>query len=271
MAKDARKTFFRDKKRPFHGKSIREQREAPDRDDGLQVLYGYHSVIEALLNSRRKPERLIVTENALLRIHEALAAQGKALGLEPILVEPEAISRQLTPDAVHQGMMLLAKPIESLPFNEVINCRLLLALDQITDPHNVGAILRSAAAFGVEAILTTERHSAHVTGVLAKSASGALEHVPFCVVKNLGVALEDLKKAGTTLVGLDSEAEHDMAASRFPRPLCLVLGAEGKGLRQRTRDLVDQMVRLDMPGAIKSLNVSNAAAIALYAVTTQTR
>jgi 23S rRNA (guanosine2251-2'-O)-methyltransferase len=271
MPYDARRPPFRQKKGSFRGKSMREQRETPDRDDGLQVLYGYHSVIEALANPRRKPEKLIVTENALLRIREALDERGSALTIEPIMVEPEAISRQLTADAVHQGMMLLAAPLQSLDLDEILMCRLTLALDQITDPHNVGAILRTAAAFGVEAIVTTERHSAHVTGVLAKSASGALEHVPFCIVRNLSHALEALKSVGTTLVGLDSEAEGNMAEARFQQPLCLVLGAEGKGLRQKTRELVDHMVRLDMPGAIKSLNVSNAAAIALYAVTTQKR
>ena len=140
----------------------------------------------------------------------------------------------------------------------------MLVFDQITDPHNVGAILRSAAAFAVKAVVTTARHSPEATGVLAKSASGALEMVPMVTVQNLARALNELNDLGFLTVGLDSEGSADLAAVELRQPLALVLGAEGKGLRQLTRDTCSAVARLDMPGEIKSLNVSNAAVLALY-------
>jgi len=142
-----------------------------------------------------------------------------------------------------------------------------LVLDQITDPHNVGAILRTAAAFAVAGVVTTARHSPETTGVLAKSASGALEFVPIVVVQNLARAVAALKERGFFILGLDSEGPVDLAKVELSAPLALVLGAEGKGLRQGTRAACDQLAHLDLPGAIKSLNVSNAAALALYVTT----
>jgi 23S rRNA (guanosine2251-2'-O)-methyltransferase len=246
--------------RPFSREDREAKRLSPDRDDGLQVLYGLHSVAEALRNPRRRIERLIATENGAAR----LAADGP-LPVEPVIVRPDDIGRQLPADAVHQGVLLLAAPLDPIELDDIGDDALVLALDQVTDPHNVGAILRSAAAFAVDAILTTERHSAAMTGALTKAASGAMEHVPFVFAKNLGTSLEQLKDRGFLLVGLDSDAPADLSDTPLKRPLCLVLGAEGKGLRQRTRELVNVMARLEMPGAIRSLNVSNAAAVALYA------
>jgi 23S rRNA (guanosine2251-2'-O)-methyltransferase len=142
-------------------------------------------------------------------------------------------------------------------------------LDQITDPHNVGAIFRSAAAFGATAIVTTQRHSPDATGVLAKAASGALEWVPLINVQNLARGLAALKARGFLVIGLDSSGESDLATLALREPLALVLGAEGKGLRQLTKDTCDHVARIDLPGEIKSLNVSNAAALALYVANRQ--
>ena len=175
-------------------------------------------------------------------------------------------------DAVHQGIVLEAEPLDSMSLEDLAETKLLLALDQTTDPHNVGAILRSAAAFAVDAVIVPRRHSAAETATLAKSASGALDIVPLVSVRNLSETLEELGKAGVVRIGLDSEGDEPIedaleADGVAGRPLLIALGSEGKGLRPRTRATCDRLVRLDMPGEIKSLNVSNAAALALYAAT----
>lgn len=238
----------------------------PDHLEGRSVLYGWHPVAEALRNPGRHHLRLLATENGARRLTEELGG----LPLAPEIVRADEISRLLEPDAVHQGFYLESEPLEGPSLETLSDGALVLALDQITDPHNVGAIVRTAAAFGVEAIVTTARHSPAVTGVLAKAASGGLEHVPFLVVRNLAEALIALGDRGFRRVGLDSEGGTILAEVPATRPTILVLGAEGKGLRQRTRECCDVVARLDMPGAIKSLNVSNAAAIALYALSGRT-
>jgi 23S rRNA (guanosine2251-2'-O)-methyltransferase len=226
-------------------------------------LYGWHTVTAALANPARRIRRLWATENAVRR----LIADGVTLPLDPQIVRPDAIAKRLGPDAVHQGLLAEADPLPSPALDDVPASGIVLALDQITDPHNVGAILRSAAAFSVAAVVTTARHSPDATGVLAKSASGALEHVPIVTVQNLARALAALKARGFRLVGLDSSGEVELASVALAVPLALVLGAEGKGLRQLSREMCDVTARLTLPGAIKSLNVSNAAALALYIVT----
>ena len=223
------------------------------------VLYGWHTVTAAFKNPARRIRKLYVTANALRRL-----AEEKITPPVPAeVVRPEALAQRLTPDAVHQGLLAEADPLPA-PAIEDLPKGIVLVLDQITDPHNVGAILRTAAAFGVVAIVTTARHSPDATGVLAKSASGALELTPIVIVQNLARALAALKERGFLVVGLDSGAADDLAAIALTRPLALVLGAEGKGLRQLTGATCDRLARLDLPGAIKSLNVSNAAALALY-------
>ena len=238
-------------------------RTAGRHEDGTAVLYGWHPVVEALRNQARRIRRLLATENAAHRLTEELGA----LRIEPTIVRPDEINRLLELDAVHQGLYLEADPLPSPMIDTLGSEALVLVLDQITDPHNVGAIVRTAAAFQVDAIVTTARHSPAATGVLAKAASGGLEHVPFLTVRNLAEALIALGERGFQRIGLDSTGEAPLETIAVRRPLALVLGSEGKGLRQRTRDCCDVIGRLDIPGAIKSLNVSNAAAIALFAIT----
>jgi 23S rRNA (guanosine2251-2'-O)-methyltransferase len=224
------------------------------------VLYGWHSVKAALENPNRRIRKIVVTENALRRLRES----GTDLPVEPEVVRPEEFLAYVPIDAVHQGVLAEADPLPAASIEDLSAEDIVLVLDQITDPHNVGAILRSAAAFAVAALVTTSRHSPEATGVLAKSASGALEHVPIVVIPNLARGLEALKRRGFLIVGLDSESELDLSAAPLRFPLALVLGAEGKGLRQLTRATCDALAKLALPGRIKSLNVSNAAAIALH-------
>ena len=187
-------------------------------------------------------------------------AVGFAVFLVASLADADEVVIDLETTGLHEQAW------EGGRMNSGVGARVVLALDQVTDPHNVGAILRSATAFAVDAVLTTTRHSAAESGVLAKSASGALDVVPVTSVRNLGDTLEEMKAAGFTVVGLDSEAPEPLDEVRLSAPVCLVLGAEGKGLRQRTRELCDVLARIDMPGEIKSLNVSNAAVLSLYLV-----
>src|SRR5271170_5996739 len=245
----------RDHNRPHWNRpSARRERDAPS------ILYGWHTVTAALANPARRIRKLWATENAVRR----LADEGIAPPVDPELVRPDAIAARLSPDAVHQGLLAEADPLAAPELDELAAAGIVLVLDQITDPHNVGAILRTAAAFAVAAIVTTARHSPEATGVLAKSASGALELVPIVTVQNLARAIGEMKEQGFLVVGLDSDAPDDLSGMDFAAPLALVLGAEGKGLRQGTRAVCDRLATLDLPGAIKSLNVSNAAALALY-------
>ena len=262
----------RDRKPKFgrpRGKGAHPSREAGRRPpwrggeaatDGPVILYGWHTVAAALANPQRRIRKLLVTENAARR----LAEDHIDTRVTPEIVRPNQIDQRLGPDAVHQGLLAEADPLPSPSIDTLAQQGIVLVLDQITDPHNVGAILRSAAAFAVKAIVTTARHSPEATGVLAKSASGALELVPMVSVQNLARALTEINERGFMTVGLDSQGSENLDAVALRQPLALVLGAEGKGLRQLTRETCEVVARLDMPGEIKSLNVSNAAVLALY-------
>src|ERR1700736_3006170 len=228
--------------------------------DGPVILYGWHTVAAALANPQRRIRKLLLTENAARR----LADDNIDTRVTPEIVRPSLIDQRLGPDAVHQGLLAEADPLPSPDIETLAQDGIVLVLDQITDPHNVGAIMRSAAAFAVKAVVTTARHSPEATGVLAKSASGALELVPMVTVQNLARALTEMNDQGFMTVGLDSQGSENLGAAPLRQPLALVLGAEGKGLRQLTRETCSAVARLDMPGEIKSLNVSNAAVLALY-------
>ena len=230
--------------------------------DGLVRLYGLHTVRAALDNPRREIRKMLVTRNAAERLEIADLA---SLPFKAELVEPKDIDRITGTDAVHQGVLIEAEPLKPKRLDALGDTTLVLVLDQVTDPHNVGAILRSAVAFGAGALITTARHSPQESGVLAKAASGALEHIDQIEVKNLADALGQLHEAGFQTIGLDSDGPAELETSFAGDRIALVLGAEGKGLRQKTRETVTTLARLDMPGAIRSLNVSNAAAVSLYA------
>lgn len=225
-------------------------------------LYGLHTVRAAIDNPERKLIKLSVTQNALVRLD---IGPVDSLSFPVEIVTPQELDKQLGPDAIHQGAMLETRPLPVRRLEALKDSPLLLVLDQVTDPHNVGAIMRTAVAFGAGAVITTMRHSPTESGVLAKSASGALEMIPYIQITNLSDALGELHKLGFFTVGLDSEGPAPLEDTLTGEKVALVLGSEGKGLRQKTRETVNALARLDMPGEIKSLNVSNAAAIALYA------
>ncbi len=237
-------------------------------------LFGHHAVGAALANPDRRIQRLVQLSGG--PDHDGaetnILAQAHPNHLLPPLepIDRNALERLLPPDAVHQGIAARVAPLPETDLYEICDLATgleqatVMILDQVTDPHNVGAILRSAAAFGALAVILTERHAAPESGTLAKSASGALEHVPLVRVGNLARAMEQLKEAGFWLAGLAAEGKTTLAAAKLSGKVGLVMGAEGPGLRRLTRDHCDLLVRLPTGGPIGHLNVSNAAAVALY-------
>jgi 23S rRNA (guanosine2251-2'-O)-methyltransferase len=230
-------------------------------------LFGLHAVRDALVNPKREKLRLIVTLNAHNKLAEAIAEAG----IEPEIVDPRSFKAPLDPGSVHQGAAMEVKPLEWGRLADVaIGAEVprVILLDRVTDPHNVGAILRSAEVLGASAVIGTRHHSAPETGALAKTASGALERQPYLRVRNLADAITELQGMGYLVLGLDGEAEQTIEAAvegRKAGPVALVLGAEGPGLREKTKETCDALVRIDASGGFGSLNVSNAAALALYA------
>nr|WP_090523978.1 23S rRNA (guanosine(2251)-2'-O)-methyltransferase RlmB [Paracoccus isoporae] len=230
-------------------------------------LFGLHAVRDALANQAREKLRLVVTQNAMDRL-------GDLAGMTPEVTDARVFDRAvgLPPDSVHQGCALEVRPLAWGGLQDVAisgaGRPIMVALDRVTDPHNVGAILRSAEVFGARAVIAPARHSAPETGALAKTASGALERQPYLRIGNLADALTTLKDAGFMVIGLAGEAEAPLEqalAQAGSRPICLVLGAEGPGLRERTRETCDLLAKIPFAGPFGSLNVSNAAAVALYA------
>lgn len=224
-------------------------------------VYGLHTVRHALDNPGREKLGLYITPNALMRLG---GADSLPEGLRVHDTYPKELDRMVGSEAVHQGCVLEVAPLAPMSLEQISASPLVLVLDQVTDPHNAGAILRSAVAMKAGAVITTSRHSPAETGVLAKSASGALDLVNHIQVRNLAEALEELKGLGYQTIGLDSEGPDILENSITGTKVALVMGSEGKGLRQKTRETCDTLARIDMPGEIKSLNVSNAAVLGLY-------
>jgi 23S rRNA (guanosine2251-2'-O)-methyltransferase len=247
---------------PSRARRAPQWREEPT-ELGDSLIFGIHAVEAALLNPRRAIPKLYLTDNAEHRLQHALAI--RRLAHERVL--PKDLERRLGPDTVHQGALIEVAPLPEPTLEDLARIgagRPIVVLDQVTDPHNVGAILRSAAVFGAAGLVMTRRHSPPLAGALAKSASGALEHVPVALVQNLARSLTELKELGVAIIGLDGDADDRLEALVWPERLALVLGAEGRGLRQLTRETCDRSCRIATEGPVSSINVSNAAAIALH-------
>lgn len=251
--------------------STQRPRHSPPAEEGPLRLFGVHAVEAALRNPARPIERLLVTDNAEHRLEEVLQAR-KANAQR---VTPRDLDRLLGADTVHQGVCLETQALPEPELAEIAErshtAGPLVVLDQITDPHNVGAILRTAAAFKASGLIMTRRHSPPLSGTLAKSASGALEFVPVSLVANLARTLDELQGMGVWRIGLSGDGPTSLEREPLTGAVALVLGAEGKGLRRLTRDLCDAVCRIDIDAAIGSLNVSNAAAIALHLIAMRRR
>lgn len=249
----------------------RRHHERAREDDGIVRVYGIHAVEAALQNVQRTIRRLQLTDNAENRLEQALKARNFAHER----VQPRDLDRLLGTDTVHQGALLETEPLPSPALEDLADRAQsggpLIVLDQVTDPHNVGAILRSAAAFGASGVVMTHRNSPPLSGALAKSASGALEHIPVALVPNLARAMEQLADLGLARIGLDGEATDLLEDQDLKSGIAVVLGAEGKGLRRLTREHCDRLCRITTGGPLQSLNVSNAAAIALHSAAVQRR
>lgn len=246
------------------------QKEKARRDAAGETvwLFGLHAVRDALMNPDRQRLRLIVTKNAADKLADAITFSGMA----PEMADARKFPAPLDPSSVHQGAALEVKPLNwgKLP-DRVLGgaggLPIVVLLDRVTDPHNVGAILRSAEVFGASAVIGTARGSAPETGALAKTASGALERQPYLRIRNLADTMIELREMGFVILGLDGEADRSLSealAERPERPVALVLGAEGPGLREKTKATCDALVKIPFARDFGSLNVSNAAAVALY-------
>ena len=256
--------------RPFERNAPKTGRKGPPRGHfhrrpetlSEDWIWGWHSVEAALENPRRGAvERLLATPD---RARQIEARFGRVAAVE--IADNNLIAQHLPQGAVHQGVAMRVAALEDAALEdfEARSGAVLLMLDQVTDPQNVGAILRSAAAFGAAGLVLQERHAPRLTGALAKAAAGALERTPIARVVNLSRALETLTDLGWRPVGLSGEAGRDLAEVLDERPVVLVLGSEGEGLRRLVAEHCDELARIPMPGGFESLNVSAAAAVALY-------
>ena len=245
--------------------------QPPNADSGDNaLLYGHHAVAAAWANPARRCRRLWATPRAWAHLTDQLS-EPPADRPPPTITDRDALDRLVGPGAVHQGLVLdAAHPpspsLDALARQSSAHGRtIIVALDQVTDPHNVGAVLRSAAVFGATGLIVQDRHAPPITGALAKTASGAVDLVPIVRVTNLARALDSLKQEGFFAVGLAEQAEEPLGSLDLPDRLVVALGAEGEGLRRLTRERCDVLATLPSRGPMASLNVSNAAAVALYA------
>jgi len=243
----------------------RRPRFKPKKEDAANWLWGRHAVEAALANPRRDPEmRLFATADRVREFETLAVRDGRKLRIET--VEGRQLSDRLPAGAVHQGVALKVAPLESVPVEDLAEPAegVIVMLDQVTDPQNVGAIFRSAAAFGAKGVIVQDRNSPELSGALAKAAAGAVDRMPCARVTNLSRALERLSDLGWRSVGLAGEAEQTLSQVLDGRPTVLVLGSEGDGIRRLVSEHCDALGRIPMPGQFESLNVSNAAAVALY-------
>lgn len=241
---------------------------------GADIIYGTHAVLAALQNPARSHRKLMLTEESRSLLERDFPPDVATLIASASFASRAELARLVPPGATHQGIILETEPLPSVHIEDLCardenNPRApVVVLDQVSDPHNVGAILRSAAAFGARGLVMQDRHSPTNTPALAKAAAGALEILPLARVTNLARALDVLKEADFWCIGLDGEADVTLAdAVQNTMPPVIVLGAEGSGLRRLTAERCDTLAKIPMPGAMPSLNVSNAAAIALYEIT----
>ena len=261
-------------KRPAFGDKTdkpRGDKQEPIKGHEL-LLYGVHAVHAALRNTARKITHIWTTESGEERLKEAWDAKRHP---QPEIIERRDLDRRLSEGAVHQGMAIAVEPLQDVFLTDVLSSALapnaerhvVVLLDEVTDPHNVGAVLRSMSAFGAKALIVHKRNAPGITGVMAKIATGAVEHVPMIAVTNLAQAMEELKNTGFFVLGLDENADYPIQNAPAEGHIALVLGAEGEGLRAKTRTTCDAIASIETFGDIKSLNVSNAAAIALFSLT----
>jgi 23S rRNA (guanosine2251-2'-O)-methyltransferase len=259
---------YRPGARPVAGRPPHHRRDE-DQAEGPVWLFGIHAVRDALTNPARRRVRLILTRNAADRLADAVAVSG----MTPEIADARRFPAPLDPGSVHQGAALEVEPLDWGRLETLCKPRrddpapFVVLLDRVTDPHNVGAVLRSAEVFGARAVIAPRRHSAPETGALAKTASGALERQPYLRVTNLARAMEALRDMGYAIIGLDGQGETllpEAVAASKGRPLALALGAEGPGLRELTRATCDTLARISAATSFASLNVSNAAAVALH-------
>ena len=246
---------------------IDKERERKTTEKHSFWLFGIHAVRDALENPNREKIKLLITKNAQNKLENSI----KLTEIETKIIEPKAFNELLDKNSVHQGVALEVKPLKWGSLSENIKGKddnsIVLLLDRISDPHNVGAILRSAEVFGIKVVIGTQRHSAPETGALAKAASGALERQPYLRIRNLSEGIDELKQLGFVVLGLDGLANISLnkGVNSFPAgPIAFVLGAEGPGLRDKTKSHCDMLVKIPSHNSEGSLNVSNAAAVAMY-------